>query len=483
MDTTVNMNDRSLAVLLVSDDAVDARLVQQVLAENPWRLEWVRRLADAEDRLRRQAVAVVLLDLSLPDSQGIASLEALTSAAPRVPVVILTDRHNESAARQAARCGAQDYLLKTEIDYYWLPRFLHSAIERKAAEAARLLEEQRAQVTLNAIGDAVLSTDTAGNVTYLNAVAEGMTGWSGRQAIGRPLADVFRILDSSTREPAADPMARAIREDRTVGLTPDCILVRRDGFECAIEDSAAPIHDRGGQVTGAVIVFRDVGAARSMAQKMAHLAQHDFLTELPNRILLADRVENAITLARRNGERRAVLFLDLDGFKSINDTLGHAIGDRLLQSVAQRLVACVREADTVSRQGGDEFVVLLSETGQTEDAALTAEKMLGALAAPHHIAGKQLHVTASIGISIFPENGRDAQTLLQRADTAMYHAKKAGRNRYRFYAKDMRLRKAGRQFAEDNLRRALMQREFMVHHRPRIELETRAIAGVEALVR
>ncbi|HUF21437.1 MAG TPA: diguanylate cyclase [Burkholderiales bacterium] len=474
------MNDRSLAVLLVSDDAVAARLVRQVLAEHPWRLEWVRRITDAEDHLRRQAVDVVLLDLSLPDRQGIASFAALSSAAPRVPVVILADRHNEPAARQAARCGAQDYLLKTDLDDYWLPRFLRSAIERKAGDAARFLEEQRAQVTLNAIGDAVLCTDLEGNVTFLNPVAEGMTGWSSPDAIGRPLAEVFRILDAGTREPSADPMARAIREERTVCLTPDYILVRRDGFECAIEDSAAPIRDRGGNVTGAVIVFRDVGAARAMAQKMAHLAQHDFLTELPNRMLLADRVENALSLARRNGERRAVLYLDLDGFKSINDALGHAIGDKLLQSVAQRLVACVREADTVSRQGGDEFVVLLSASAQAEDAALTAEKILGALAAPHHIAGKQLHVTASIGISIFPQNGRDAQALLRHADAAMYHAKKQGRSSYRFYTRGMRLR------ARDQgnpPRTPVQQRASGAGDRRRIDLEARAIAGVEALVR
>ncbi len=384
------MNDKTLTVLLVSDVAADARLIGKALAGstgNEWRLERVGRLCDGVNRLRKSGIGAVLLDLFLPDSQGVGTFETLFEAAPLVPILVLTDRENEAIAMQATRLGAQDHLLKDHLDAYWLPRILRSVIERKAGEEAFFMEKERAQVTLNSIGDAVLSTDIAGSVTYLNQVAESMTGWSREEAIGRPLAEVFQIIDGATRELAPNPMARAVEENRTVGLTANCILIRRDGFESAVEDSAAPIHDRVGQVTGAVIVFRDVSAARATTQKLAHLAQHDFLTDLPNRMLLSDRVDNAIALARRHGKQRAVLFLDLDGFKHINDSLGHPIGDKLLQSVAQRLVACVRGSDTVSRQGGDEFVVLLSEIEHAEDAAVSAEKMLLALAAPHSIAG------------------------------------------------------------------------------------------------
>jgi diguanylate cyclase (GGDEF)-like protein len=200
-------------------------------------------------------------------------------------------------------------------------------------------------------------------------------------------------------------------------------------------------------------------------------------------MLFSDRVANAIALARRHGKQRAVLFLDLDRFKHINDSLGHAIGDKLLQSVAQRLVACVRGSDTVSRQGGDEFVVLLSEIEQAADAALSAEKMLLALSAPHSIADKELHITASIGISIYPDDGQDAQTLIRCADTAMYHAKDKGRNNYQFFTEDMNVRAVERQFLEGSLRRALKRREFVLHYQPKINLETGAITGVEALIR
>jgi PAS domain S-box-containing protein len=213
-------------------------------------------------------------------------------------------------------------------------------------------EKERAQVTLNSIGDAVISTDVEGRVTYLNIVAERLTGWPRDEAAGRPLEEVFRIIDADTRETAPNPMALATRSNTTVGLTLNCVLIRRDGAESAIEDSAAPIHDRQGQVTGAVMVFRDVSRARALAQRMAHLAEHDSLTDLPNRLLLNDRLDQAMAMAHRHHQKMAVLYLDVDGFKTINDSLGHAVGDQLLQSVARRLRECVRTSDTVSRQGG-----------------------------------------------------------------------------------------------------------------------------------
>ena len=472
------MNDHTLTLLLVSDDATDARRIRQALAErnaNEWRLERIGRLSRGINRLTKGGIAAVLLDLGLPDCQGIETFEALFKVAPLVPILVLADRENEDIAWQATQRGAQDHLLKDHLDGYWLPRVLRSVIERKAADEALFMEKARAQVTLNCIGDAVLSTDIEGNVTYLNLVAEAMTGWSCQEAIGRRLAEVFQIIDGATREIAPNPMARAIQENKAVGLAANCILIRRDGFESAIEDSAAPIHDRAGQVTGAVIVFHDVSAARAVTQKMAHLAQHDFLTDLPNRMRLSDRIANAIALARRHDKQLAVLFLDLDGFKHINDYLGHPIGDQLLQSVAQRLVACVRGSDTVSRQGGDEFVILLSEIAHAKDAALSAEKMLVAVAAPHSIAGKELHITASIGISVYPDDGRDADSLIRCADTAMYHAKDKGRNHYQFFTKDMNVRAVGRQFLEGSLRRALERRKFVLHYQPKVNLESGAI--------
>lgn len=295
------------------------------------------------------------------------------------------------------------------------------------AGSVALLAAEHARDTLDSIGDAVVSTDLAGNVTYLNPVAEAMTGWSGAEASGRPLRDIVCIIDADTHAPVPDPLSMAMHQDTTVGLGPNCLLVRRDGHESAIEDTASPVHDRQGRVSGAVIVFHDVGVARAMSQRMSHLAQHDPLTGLPNRLLLLDRLERAIATAHRHHGALAVLFLDVDRFKRINDTLGHATGDRVLQSIAARMVACVRNSDTVSRQGGDEFVVLLSEVACAEDAAFRADKVLAAIAMPHPIDGRDLHVTASVGVAAYPADGTDAAALVAQADLALLGAKAARR--------------------------------------------------------
>ena len=329
----------------------------------------------------------------------------------------------------------------------------------------------------------MLTTDLLGNVSYLNPVAEEMTGWSCEDALGRPLAEVFKIVDGTLRQTAANPAQHAIEEDSIVGLAADCVLIRPDGSESAIEDSAAPIHNRDGKVTGAVLVFHDVSQSRAMALKMSHQAQHDFLTGLPNRLLLTERLSMAIRLADRHSKQVALMFLDVDYFKRINDSLGHAIGDQLLQSVADRLATCVRGTDTVCRQGGDEFVILLAEIEQPQDAAYVAEKLLAALAVPQLVGGHELYVTLSIGISVYPDDSHDVDTVMQNADTAMYFAKTGGRNNYQFFKAFMNTQAIRRLCVENNLRRALKQGEFQLHYQPQIDIASGAIAGAEVLIR
>ncbi|GGC63183.1 putative bifunctional diguanylate cyclase/phosphodiesterase [Undibacterium terreum] len=224
----------------------------------------------------------------------------------------------------------------------------------------------------------------------------------------------------------------------------------------------------------------EVQAAKS---KLHHLAHHDVLTDLPNRMLLQDRIGQAIELAHRQGRKLAVMFMDLDRFKNINDSLGHAVGDQLLQSVAQCLMTCVRHSDTVSRQGGDEFLLLLPFIEQAEDAALSAQKILTALALPHHIGGCDLHISVSIGISIYPDDADDAESLVKNADTAMYYAKEKGRNNYQFFSADMNVRAVERQLIETSLRAALQGGQFVLHYQPKVNLDSGVITGAEALLR
>src|SRR3984885_4426091 len=473
-------------VLLVEDNPGDARLLREMLNEDGSRqieLRHAECMGDAEKLLAEQAVDMILLDLGLPDAQGLVVVRRARAAAPRIPLVVLTGMDDEMLATQALQEGAQDYLIKGQIESRALLRALRYAVERKFTEEALFEEKERAQVTLNSIGDAVVCTDITGNITYLNLVAEKMMGWSGNEASGRPMAEVLQILDAASHETTPNPMALAVTRDLTMNLPPNCILVRRDGFRTPIEDSVAPIHDRQGQATGAVIVFRDVSVARAMAQQLAHSAEHDFLTGLPNRMLLNDRVTQAITLAPRHLKKVAVLFMDLDGFKHINDSLGHPIGDQLLQSIAKRLVDCVRVSDTVSRQGGDEFVVLLAQAEHSEDAATIANRILRAVAEPHFIGQRDLYVTTSIGVSVYPDDGVDAETLIKNADTAMYQAKENGRQNFQFFKPAMNARAVERQFIEESLRRALERQEFTLHFQPKISLTTGAITGAEALLR
>jgi diguanylate cyclase (GGDEF)-like protein/PAS domain S-box-containing protein len=430
-------------ILVILAEAAEAEAVRRSLSnspDGPFNVEWVSQCAAAIERLgdpRKGEVTAIVVGLFLADSEGIETFDALFRAQPEIPILILSRLRDEAVARLAVTRGAQDYLLEERRDDHSMPRALASMLARSAHAEALSLERGLAQVTLASIGDAVISTDVAGNITYVNPVAESMTGWSAQEASGRQLQEVLRLIDGDSREPALNPLAMAILHDKTVGLSANCVLIRRDGYETAIEDTAAPIRDRRGRVTGAVIVFHDVSAARAMSLRMSYLAQHDFLTELPNRMLLNDRLVQAMALAHRHHTALAVLFVDVDRFKQINDTLGHAIGDQVLKSVARRLVACVRSSDTVSRYGGDEFVVLLSEVARSEDVALSAHKILAALSTAHRIEHQELHVTVSVGIGVFPDDGTDAEVLLKNADAALLNAKARGRGNHQFFQPDM----------------------------------------------
>jgi diguanylate cyclase (GGDEF)-like protein/PAS domain S-box-containing protein len=288
-------------------------------------------------------------------------------------------------------------------------------------------ERERAQVTLDSIGDAVMSTDFRGHVAYLNKAAERLTGWVQSEAEGLPAGTIFQLVDVETGQPTPCPATAAIIENqRRAPAAASCVLMRRDGQAVAVEVGATPIHDRVGGVVGAVMVGHDVTAARELSDRLAHMALHDHLTDLPNRTLFNDRIEQALTLARRSGAHLSLLYIDLNRFKEVNDTLGHLVGDEVLRMAAQRLLNCVRASDTVSRQGGDEFLALLIDC-DFEKAKSCAEKIFDALSAPFAIGMNRLALSASIGIAQYPRDASDTAALIKAADEAMYAVKCAGR--------------------------------------------------------
>ncbi len=359
---------------------------------------------------------------------------------------------------------------------------LNADLEERVAERTKTLKQQAALLEL--AHDAIIVRDMQNHVVFWNHGAEIMYGWPEQQAMGK---SVLELLKSEFSRPIAEIEAQLLQDNHWEG---EAIHYSRDGSRLVISSRWALQRENYGTAARILMIDSDITQSKTAEKALqvseafhSHSAQHDFLTGLPNRTLVNDRINQAITLAQRSSKKVGVLFLDLDGFKHINDSLGHSIGDQLLQSVGVRLKSCIRGSDTVSRQGGDEFIVLLAEMELAEDAAITARRMLQVVAKPHSIEDHDLHVSASIGVSVFPDDGLNAETLIKNADTAMYQAKENGRQSYQFFKSAMNVRAVERQSLEESLRRAVERQEFSLHYQPMINLKTGEIAGAEALLR
>jgi diguanylate cyclase (GGDEF)-like protein/PAS domain S-box-containing protein len=348
--------------------------------------------------------------------------------------------------------------------------------EKNRLEHALHDANERAEVTLTSISEAVITVDADSQVTYMNPAAETLSGWTLEEALEQPLGTVVPL---STVEEANSPEEGS----RPVALAGDTELVRRDGTRILVERSRSPIHNRDDTVIGWVMVLRDITEARAVSSRMAYLAHHDALTGLPNRLQLNETLGLLIINATHRGNGIAVLFIDLDLFKHVNDALGHHIGDQLLLQVARRIQRNIGNLGSVYRTGGDEFVVVLDNI-TTRDAVLQmAERLLAIAGTPYTVAAHELHQAFSIGVALFPEDGYDAATLMMRADAAMYLAKRSGRNAVRFYTRELATSVEARIELENSLRRSLRNGDLSLHYQPQIDRQTGRIVGVEGLAR
>jgi diguanylate cyclase (GGDEF)-like protein/PAS domain S-box-containing protein len=465
-------------ILLVEDNPGDARLIELLLDEarldGRLSLKGVKRassVGEAADLLTDGRFDIVLLDLSLPDAQGRDTYARIQGRAPGLPVVALTGLDDESMARELVSAGAQDYLVKGEVDARLLARALRYAVERKRSEEKLRLAAQVFEIAV----EGILVADADQAITSANRAFTDLTGFPESAVNGRPIflegdnGGFFRRLWASV-------------------ASGDCwqgegVCRRADGEDFPVWLSVSAVKDAAERVTHYVAAVNDISALKRTEEKLRHLAHHDSLTGLPNRILFLDRLEQAQAKSRRGDSLAGLLYVDLDRFKLINDSLGHAQGDALLRGVADRLRASVREVDTVARLGGDEFAIILGDLASAEDAPRVAEKVLEALLDPFLLGDQEVFVTASVGIALYGEGEEDADAVMERADIAMYYAKRTGRNSYRLYSPEMNALSQQRLALETDLRRAVEHGEFLLHYQPQVNSHSGGIVGVEALIR
>lgn len=479
------MQRESIHVLLVEDNPGDARLVDTYLQRAnraSFSLERVDRLDKGLARLQDGGIDVVLLDLTLPDSQGFDTFERAYGEAPQVPIIVMTGIDDAEMARKAVRDGAQDYLVKRQVDTQLLIRSIYYAIERKHFEEHMRESEERYSLAVNGANDGVWDWNLCSGEIYFSPRWRGLLGLAEDELSSRP-ADWFDRVHPDDIERLRNEIKGHL-EGRTEHFESEHRMRHRDGSYrwmlsrgIAIREPSGPAYRMAGSLT-------DIHGRKMTEQQLLHDAMHDALTGLPNWALFMDRLGIAIAQGKRRGDHMfAVLFLDLDRFKNVNDSLGHTVGDQLLVAIARRLRKLLRPGDTVARLGGDEFAVLVSAIEGPSDATRIADRIHEELGRAFDLEGHEVFTTASIGIALGSDGYERPEEVLRDADTAMYRAKSLGKNRHSIFDQEMHQRAVELLQLETDLRRAVEREEFCLHYQPIISLTTGEIEGFEALAR
>jgi diguanylate cyclase (GGDEF)-like protein/PAS domain S-box-containing protein len=482
------MTTKKTNILLIEDNPGDATLIEVMLAETGsllFSLEHAASLYGGIEHLEKSAFDVVLLDIGLPDVNGLDSIIEITNKAPDTPVVMMTGLDDEETAIAALRMGAQDYLVKGRIDSRSLLRSIRYAIERRHVEEDLWSSRQFIQRVTEAAPNIIYVFDLIDRrIVYVNHTLRDVLGYGIEDIEMMGPGQYERLLHPDDLFHLPELMKRYESAGEGIVIETELRIKHAGGqWRWLNTHDVVFTRDPDGRPRQILGTAQDITGRKYMEDTIRHYAYHDTLTSLPNRRLLTDRIRHALTQASREVHMAAVLCLDLDKFKEINDTLGHEAGDCVLREVAYRLKACLRETDTVARIGGDEFVVLLYKTPHERDAALIAGKITSSFRKPFVIDGRTLQCTTSVGISLYPADGADAETLLRNADLAMYKAKEEGRNAYRFYKSSMNEESLDRAKLEYLLRGSLERGELELHYQPQINMLSKNISCVEALVR
>jgi diguanylate cyclase (GGDEF)-like protein/PAS domain S-box-containing protein len=472
-----------LRVLIVEDSEDDAELLLIELRRAGYSPSFrlVQTREDMAAALDAQAWDIVVSDYNMPHFSALGALGVMHDRGLDVPFIILSGAIGEETAVAAMKAGAHDYVMKAHLARLLpaIQRELREAGERAARRQAELAladSEARYRTIVDTANDAIVALDEHARIIYVNQRAPEMLGSAATELLGQPFTS---ILHGDERP---DWDRRLLQLQRGNRLLYDVRLQRSDDRELWVLNSSSPQLDGAGEFKGAIAMLKDVTERKQAEEALAHQALHDSLTGLPNRNLLHDRLEQAMLTARREHRQLAVLLLDLDRFKEVNDTFGHHYGDLLLRQVGPRLQGALRQSDTVARLGGDEFAILLSSCADVEAAKLTAAKLLSALEVPFVVEGQTLTISGSMGVVMYPEHGQDVQTAMRRADVAMYAAKRDGEG-FSVYAMEQDRHSALRLTLSSQLRQGIDGNELLMYYQPKISLSTHRIVDVEALVR